>query len=161
LSSRLSPSKHPSVRLSKDESFWHKAEAPALFTESLHFRSQSIWLLFRDERMIELMSLRPPHVSFCKESMTSREVIDFHINEREIGGFNLTETLHPPGYTIPKHSHDQATLYILLQGSLTESYGTRVKECQSLEMIFTPAHEPHSNCYSIIVAQQSIQPDSR
>lgn len=93
------------------------------------------------------MSLRPPHVTFQKESLTSREVIDFHINEREIGGFNLTETLHPPGYTIPKHSHDQATFYILLQGSLTEFCGSRVEECRALEMMFTPAHELHSNLF--------------
>lgn len=112
------------------------------------------------------MSLRPPHVTFQKESLTSREVIDFHINEREIGGFNLTETLHPPGYTIPKHSHDQATFYILLQGSLTEFCGSRAEECRALEMIFTPAHELHSNlfhnsggrCFVLELSEARLEP---
>jgi AraC family transcriptional regulator len=79
---------------------------------------------------------------------TARRLLDYHVSEREIAGFHSTETSHPPGFHIPGHFHDFASLYLVLRGSLTEFYGNKKRECKQASMIFTPPGEKHSNRFS-------------
>ena len=78
----------------------------------------------------------------------ARNLLQYHVAEREIGGFHSTETSHPPGFHIPGHFHDLASLYLVLQGSLTESYERKSRECKSPNVVFTPAGEKHSNLFN-------------
>jgi AraC family transcriptional regulator len=80
---------------------------------------------------------------------TTRRLLECHVSEREIAGFHSTETAHPPNFQIPGHFHDFASLYLVLQGSLTEVYGSRKIDYGHSSVIFTPPGEKHSNmfCY--------------
>jgi AraC family transcriptional regulator len=82
------------------------------------------------------------------DAATARHLLQYHVAEREIGGFHSTETSHPPGFHIPGHFHNLASLYLVLQGSLTESYEHNRRECKSPSVVFTPAGEKHSNLFS-------------
>lgn len=82
------------------------------------------------------------------DAASARHLLQYHVAEREIGGFHSTETSHPPGFHIPGHFHDLASLYLVLQGSLTESYEHKRRECKSPSVVFTPAGEKHSNLFN-------------
>lgn len=82
------------------------------------------------------------------DAVTARRLLDYHVSERELGGFHSTETSHPPGFHIPAHFHDFASLYVVLRGSLTEFYADKKRECQHPSVIFTPPGEKHSNLFS-------------
>jgi AraC family transcriptional regulator len=71
----------------------------------------------------------------------------FHVRESAIGAFYLTETRHPAGYRIPRHSHEMSSLYFLLSGSLTEQFRRDSLERKANELVFTPADLPHSNVF--------------
>jgi AraC family transcriptional regulator len=81
------------------------------------------------------------------EDQGSEDFARFHIREGAMAGLYLTETAHPAGYRIPKHSHQVASLYLLLAGSLTEQFGREDVERKANELIFTPADQPHSNVF--------------
>jgi AraC family transcriptional regulator len=69
----------------------------------------------------------------------------FHVREGAIAGLYLTETAHPAGYRIPKHSHQMASFYLLLAGSLSEQFGREDVERRTDELVFTPPDRPHAN----------------
>jgi AraC family transcriptional regulator len=78
----------------------------------------------------------------------ARGLLQYHVSEREIAGFHSTETVHPPGFRIPDHFHDVPSIYIVLQGSVTEFYGRKSRECKPVSLVFTPPGETHSNVFS-------------
>jgi AraC family transcriptional regulator len=82
------------------------------------------------------------------DAATARHLLDYHLSEREIAGFHSTETFHPPRFHIPVHFHDFASLYLVLNGSLTEFYGSKRRDCRHPSVIFTPPGEKHSNRFS-------------
>lgn len=82
------------------------------------------------------------------DATIARRLLDYHVSEREIAGFHSTETCHPPGFLIPAHFHDFASLYLVLQGGLTEFYGNKKRECRQPSVVFTPPGEKHSNRFS-------------
>ena len=73
------------------------------------------------------------------------ELMNFHLRECEIAGFHLTETLLPPNYEIPKHSHNNASFCFVLAGTFIETYGSRSYEHQSFSMNFSPQDGIHSD----------------
>src|ERR1700738_1914023 len=77
--------------------------------------------------------------------LSKREIIGLHAMEREIGNFYLTESCYPPRLNIPKHSHQNASLYFILDGSMTERCGNVTREREPANVVFTPPDEPHSN----------------
>lgn len=79
------------------------------------------------------------------DAATAERLRQYHVREREIGGFHSTETSHPPGFHIPAHFHDLASIYLVLHGSLTEFYGQKKRECKPPSVVFTPPGEKHSN----------------
>ena len=78
---------------------------------------------------------------------TPQDFSRFHLRDAEMAGLYLTETAHPAGYRIPRHSHEMASFYLLLAGSLTEQFGRENVERRADELIFTPADEPHSDVF--------------
>jgi AraC family transcriptional regulator len=93
-------------------------------------------------------SLRLARSHIDADDATARLLLDYHLSESEIAGFHSTETFHPPGFQIPRHFHDFASLYLVLAGSLTESYCGKKRECTHPSVIFTPPGEKHSNRFN-------------
>lgn len=93
------------------------------------------------------ISLRLARSHIDGDATAARHLIEYHVSEREIAGLHSTETSHPPGFRIPRHFHDFASLYVVLEGSLTEYYGDKKRECKHSSVIFTPPGEKHSNLF--------------
>ena len=73
---------------------------------------------------------------------TSRQ---YHVSEQEISGLLATETYHPPGFKIPKHAHELASFYLILDGSLTETLPRTTCDRGRHSVVFTAPGEMHSN----------------
>src|ERR1051325_8097789 len=71
----------------------------------------------------------------------------FRLRKHEVHGFGLAESAYPPGYEHPKHSHDYGCFYVLLEGSLTERFGKKSRECQPMGMVFNQPGEEHSDSF--------------
>jgi AraC family transcriptional regulator len=65
----------------------------------------------------------------------------------EVAGFILTETLHSPNLTLPRHEHESANLNFVLKGYFKETIGNRPYECEHASLLIKPAGETHSNEY--------------
>jgi AraC family transcriptional regulator len=93
------------------------------------------------------MGASSPRVKFYEEALTSQEITELKVTEREVAGFYLKQSAYPPAFRIPKHSHARASLYIVLRGTSTEIYGNQRWECKPLSLVFTPPDEVHSEHY--------------
>lgn len=71
----------------------------------------------------------------------------YHLSEQEIAGLWGTETCHPPLFNIPRHAHDLASFYIVLEGSLTEFYDRSRRDLGTCSVVFTPPGEVHRNAF--------------
>lgn len=71
----------------------------------------------------------------------------YHLSEQEIAGLWGTETWHPPHFRIPKHAHDLASFYLVLEGSLTEVYDRKQRDVGACTLVFTPPGEVHRNYF--------------
>jgi AraC family transcriptional regulator len=71
----------------------------------------------------------------------------YHVREHEIAGVFGTETYHPPNFNIPKHSHNLASFYVVLEGSLTEFSAHKARDVGTCSVVFTPPDEIHSNTF--------------
>jgi AraC family transcriptional regulator len=71
----------------------------------------------------------------------------YHLSEQEIAGLWGTETCHPPLFNIPRHAHDLASFYLVLEGSLTEFYDRNRRDLRTCSLVFTPPGEIHSNAF--------------
>jgi len=86
-------------------------------------------------------------VKFFKEALSSEEIADLQVTEREVAGFYLKESAFPPGFKIPKHAHANPSFYLTIRGTSTEIFGSRRWECKPLSLVFTPPGEVHSEQY--------------
>lgn len=68
----------------------------------------------------------------------------FHM---ETGGFVITETNHPPGFLLARHSHLQANLVCVLDGTFTERVGSDMYHCSPRSLLLKPGGAAHSNKY--------------
>ena len=93
------------------------------------------------------MGASPTRVKFYEEALTSQEVADLQVTEREVAGFYLKESAYPPAYRIPKHSHENPSFYLVTRGTSTEIFGRTSWECKPLSLVFTPPGEVHSEQY--------------
>jgi AraC family transcriptional regulator len=59
-------------------------------------------------------------------------------------GLVLTETIYPPRLRILPHSHENAYFCFILQGSYTEVYGAKTRDCTAFTLAFHPPAEVHS-----------------
>jgi len=69
----------------------------------------------------------------------------YHLLEREVAGCNLTATAHPARFAIPRHAHECASFFLVVQGSLTEHAGRTKWECRPLSFVFTPPGVVHAD----------------
>lgn len=67
------------------------------------------------------------------------------IKQAEVGGFVLTESLHPGGDDLPWHTHDGATLCYVLRGGFKENSRGESLRCTPSTLKFMPAGERHCN----------------
>jgi AraC family transcriptional regulator len=65
----------------------------------------------------------------------------------ELGGLTLTEFRQPPGLNVPKHSHECATILIVLEGLAADRIAGHVHECNPSTILIRPAGEPHTHHY--------------
>jgi AraC family transcriptional regulator len=63
----------------------------------------------------------------------------------QIGGFTVTEGVHPSGTGLPWHHHDGPTICFVLDGGFTEGYRGRAMDCTPGLLKITPAGERHYN----------------
>lgn len=64
-----------------------------------------------------------------------------------VGGFTLTETLHPPSLVLPRHDHECANVNLTIKGSFREVIGSRPQECSPSSLLVKPPGEAHANHY--------------
>jgi len=69
------------------------------------------------------------------------------VNSRFVSGLNLIEAIYPARMELPRHSHNSASLCLILQGAYVESYGSLSLECKPSTVKFQPIGEVHSNRY--------------
>lgn len=91
--------------------------------------------------------IKDVRAQYYEAHMPVRSLRQYHLSEQEIAGLWGTETSHPPLFKIPKHSHDHASFYIMLEGSLTEFYDRDQRNIRTCSVVFTPPGEIHSNAF--------------
>src|SRR5262245_1960808 len=84
---------------------------------------------------------------YYEASVPVRGLRQYHLSEQEIAGLWGTETCHPPLFNIPRHAHDLASFYLVLEGSLTEFYDRNQRDLGTCSVVFTPPGEIHSNVF--------------
>jgi AraC family transcriptional regulator len=77
--------------------------------------------------------------------MSDQEIIGLHAMEYEARNFYLTESHYPPNMKIPKHSHENASLYFILRGGMTEKCDNVTRERVPSSLVYTPPGQAHSN----------------
>jgi AraC family transcriptional regulator len=58
---------------------------------------------------------------------------------------HLVESRYGPRFCSKTHSHEQAFCCLILEGSCTQTYGTRSRACVKSNLAFHPIGEPHSD----------------
>lgn len=80
------------------------------------------------------MNLKDSYRSFSGEAL----------GRRELPGFALTEVAYSPGLKMQGHSHEPAYFSLVLQGTYTESYGQKTRDCKASSLVFHPPGEKHA-----------------
>jgi AraC family transcriptional regulator len=62
----------------------------------------------------------------------------------EMANFILVETEYPPGFRMPRHSHEQTHFSLILQGYYTERFGSKDRSGEPSMLVFHPQNEDHS-----------------
>ena len=82
---------------------------------------------------------------YDEDPARARALRTFHVREEEAAGLIATETRHPAGFEIPKHSHDLPSFYLVLEGQLTEIAGSTELILHAGSVVFTPPDHIHRN----------------
>lgn len=67
-----------------------------------------------------------------------------HTRSNYAPGVHLTESAHPAFFQTPLHLHYCPVFYLVLDGSLRQSFGKASRDCCSNDLIYLPRDEPHS-----------------
>src|SRR5215204_1551678 len=92
-----------------------------------------------------MMNFDARRVQFYESEVSGSDLAKFHLREKEVNGFRLTETRLPPNFRIPKHSHANGSFCFVLAGSFTEKCRSLDKNYKSSDMMFSPSDEIHSD----------------
>jgi AraC family transcriptional regulator len=65
------------------------------------------------------------------------------------GQLFLAESRYGPGFASPKHSHERAFCYLVLEGSCTQTCGSRTRTSSTSTLAFHPAGEAHSDHWHV------------
>ncbi|HED07390.1 MAG TPA: AraC family transcriptional regulator [Ignavibacteria bacterium] len=82
--------------------------------------------------------------------MDSYDGHGFHgqiLNQRQIGNFELTETVYTPGLKIDKHFHTSPLFSIVCSGTLSEKYQNKYYKHSKFGLIYKPSFTEHSNYF--------------
>jgi AraC family transcriptional regulator len=71
--------------------------------------------------------------------------------QRRVRDICLTESVYSPAFTIPEHSHESAYFGLVLQGTYSETYEARTRECGPSTLLFHPAGELHAERHDDIL----------
>lgn len=66
---------------------------------------------------------------------------------RSVGGLLLAELAYQPDLPLAPHSHSHARFVLVLRGSLTETFGGRLRTATASTLIFRPAGESHAQAF--------------
>lgn len=81
------------------------------------------------------------------EPARARALREYHVFEGQCAGLFATETRHPAGFTIPRHSHDLPSFYMVLEGGLSEADTRATLELDPWCVVFTPPGHIHRNAF--------------
>ena len=62
-----------------------------------------------------------------------------------VSGLKLMETAYTPGVVLPAHSHECASLCLVLQGTYNEVYGNRTRFCKPATVVFYSPGQVHTD----------------
>ncbi|HEV8368788.1 MAG TPA: helix-turn-helix domain-containing protein [Pyrinomonadaceae bacterium] len=82
---------------------------------------------------------------YYERIITARQLDAFHVTQREVGEFFLTESAFPSGFKLPKHSHRYHCIYIVLKGGFIETQGSKSRRRKPLDVVLTPFDQPHAD----------------
>ena len=78
----------------------------------------------------------------------------------DVGGFLVTRVWFPPLLNLPLHSHDRATVAVILRGSFDGLIHTTSHPCPAATLLTEPAGELHGNRFEHAGAEVlTVQPD--
>jgi AraC family transcriptional regulator len=66
---------------------------------------------------------------------------------RQISGLRLAERTYPPDFKSPRHSHPEAYFCLILDGSSTQTYGSKSRVREPLTTAFYPPNELQSESF--------------
>jgi AraC family transcriptional regulator len=66
------------------------------------------------------------------------------LRRRSLAQLTLADVLYPAGARLPRHSHERAYFCLIRQGSYTETYGRRTRDCRPMTLAYHPPGEPHA-----------------
>ena len=84
----------------------------------------------------------------------------------QLGGFQFTETWHPAGAVLHKHSHADASINFVISGQVRETVGNiahhREYDCRAGSLLYKATDEHHANVYGskgarCLIVQPSAQ----
>jgi len=81
------------------------------------------------------------------------------LRSRAVARFTLTETSYPARLRLPEHAHLTASFCFTLQGSFTESFGSRSRTCKTSTLLYRPPGEAHSDHFDSRVRCFNLQID--
>ena len=83
--------------------------------------------------------------------MASRatEPVPAPLRTASLPGVSLTEGVHPAGTSLPWHSHDGASICLVLHGAFVEYSRGVALDCRPSSLKFTPAGERHWNRFDM------------
>ena len=91
------------------------------------------------------MRCKSYRLRFDGRMLSDQDIIELHAMEREVRNFYLTESHYPPSMRIPRHSHENASLYFILSGGMTEKCDNVSRERAPSSLVYTPPGHAHSN----------------
>jgi AraC family transcriptional regulator len=78
----------------------------------------------------------------------------------DVGGFRVTRVRFPPLLKLPLHTHERATVAVILTGSFDGLMRSSSHSCPAASVLTEPAGEPHGNLFERAGADVlTIQPD--
>lgn len=66
------------------------------------------------------------------------------VKTESISAFQLSERVYPGGLQTPRHYHDRPLFCFVIEGSYTETYASRLRECSPSAVVFHAPGESHS-----------------
>jgi hypothetical protein len=65
----------------------------------------------------------------------------------KLNGLILTESIYSPGFTTPRHSHEQGYFCLVLKGTSSQTYAAKNRTLKPFITYYYPPAEVHSDSY--------------